>query len=134
MSEIDETIAALVQARHGAAARIVAVRPREGGSQGYSGAALRYYDVDYTLRGVVEQIALVTKDASLIERRTLAWLNERGLPAPFSHTADLETDAPVLVYSEYAGDPAPTEEYVQEVARSLAAIHHAALGCGADLA
>ncbi len=134
MSEINEAITAWIRTQHGEGVHLLAVQPHTSGEQGYPGATLRYYDVDYTLRNVTERAVLVTKEASLVERRTLAWLNRRDLPAPFSHTTDLETDAPVLVYLEYAGDPAPTEGHVQGVARSLAAIHHSALGRGDDLA
>ncbi len=134
MDNSEVLIAALLQAHHGAAVELVTVQTRAGGPQGYSGAALRYYDVAYMLGGNAERMTIVTKKASLVERHTLAWLNEHGLAVPFSYTADLTTDESVSVCMEYAGDPAPVQGSVQEVARSLAAIHHAALGHGDNLA
>ena len=119
--DVRELIEATIAARIAPAARVAAIAPRENGPQGYSGATLRYYDVTYTRRGHTEQIALVTKDAPLRERRILAWLGERGLPAPFSYTADLTTDAPALVCMAYVGDRPPRGEQARQAARTLAA-------------
>jgi len=133
MVKPEALIAAMLQAHHGATVEPITVAPQADGPQGYSGAMLRYYDVTYTLRGNVERMAIVTKEASLVERRTLAWLNEHGLAVPFSYIADLTTDESVSVCMAYAGDSAPAQGSVQKVAHALAVIHHAALEHGSDL-
>lgn len=49
--EVGELIGATIAAHIAPEARVVAVREREGGAQGFSGAALRYYDVTYSRSG-----------------------------------------------------------------------------------
>jgi hypothetical protein len=131
--EVHELIGATIAAHIAPGARVVAVREREGGAQGFSGALLRYYDITYEQAGLSGEIALVTKEAALVERRALAWLGERGLPAPFSHTLDLTTDGPALVCMEQVGDAPLPGERARPAARALAAIGHAALGRGDEL-
>jgi hypothetical protein len=132
MSEVFDLIQATIAARIAPDAQVVDIQPRDG-PQGYSGATLRYYDVAYTRGGIPAQVALVTKDASLVERRTLAWLGERGLPAPFSYTADLMTDARELICMQHVGDAPPSHESARLTAHALAAIHAAALGRAGEL-
>lgn len=133
MDKTEEMIVALLQAYHGTAVAMVTVQQRIEGPQGYFGALLRYYAVAYALHGRAVQLAIVTKEASLSERCTLDWLNQRSLPTPFSYIADLRTETPALVCMEYIGDPPPTAGRPGEIAQSLAAIHHAALGRSEDL-
>lgn len=128
MSENDAAIAAFLLARYGPATRLIAAHPREGGEQGYSGATLRYYDVDYLHVGETRQTALVIKDAPLAERLTLTWLDQRGLPVPASHSAELTTQALAPICMECVGDPPPATGRAVPVARALAAVHYAALG------
>jgi len=118
-------------------ARVVAVRERTGGAQGYSGATLHYYDVAYELPGGQnEQVALVTKDAPLRERRVLAWLaDQHQLHVPWSYTADFTTDAPVLVcMQDVGGEQPPHTNFLKETAEALASIHAANLGKSDQLA
>jgi Phosphotransferase enzyme family len=133
MSEVFDLIQATIAARITPDARVVAIEPRDG-AQGYSGATLRYYDVAYERAGAPGQVALVTKDASLLERRSLAWLGERRLPAPFNYTTDLTTDAPALVCMQHVGDAPPSGDPDRLTAQALASIHAAALGCTEELA
>ncbi|HSH77931.1 MAG TPA: hypothetical protein VLA19_05285, partial [Herpetosiphonaceae bacterium] len=90
MDEAHELIEATIRAHVVMGARVVDIRLRAGGPQGFSGAPLRYYDVMYeAAAGGRGEITLVIKQAPLAERRTLTWLNGRGLAVPFSHTLDL---------------------------------------------
>lgn len=113
-------------------AQVTGIHERAGGAQGYSGATLRYYDVAYQQSGGrAGQVALVTKDAPLRERRVLAWLAEQRQPhVPWSYTDDLETDAPVLVcMQDVGGEPARPHTAIQaEAAEALASIHAANSG------
>jgi aminoglycoside phosphotransferase (APT) family kinase protein len=131
--EAHELIQATIAAHTTPDAHVIAIAPHAHGAQGYSGAILRYYDVTYRHGGRDEQITLVTKDAPLRERRTLAWLGERQLPVPFSYTADLTTDAPALICMQHAGDAPLRSERARQAAHALAAIHAATLGRGAEL-
>ena len=133
MDGVRELIQATIAAHVAPGARVLDVQEREGGEQGFSATTLRYFDVAYTRAGVTERGTVVTKDAPLVERRALAWLGERGLPVPFSHTRDLATDVPSLVCMQYVGDKSPPGERVRQAARALAAIHHAALRRGDEL-
>jgi len=125
MLTAEAAIAEALVAWHGAGTAITALVERTGGAQGYSGATLRYYDVGYAGPQRCGNIAIVTKDATLTERRLLAWLGERGLPVPANHATDLATQARTLLCLEYCGDPAPYEPK-RAAARALATIHHAA--------
>jgi len=109
---------------------------------GLSGAPVQRHQV--TLEhpsGARDQVWLVTKEAWFRERRVLAWLNaQRQASVPFSHTLDLETDAPAPVCMQDVGDtrrPSSldpiTDEALQAEARGLAAIHAANLGRGEAL-
>ena len=125
----------------GPAARVVAV-PEVPISAGTSGAAVRRYEL--TLAGVPPgqaTLRLVTKEAGLIERRALPYLNAHGAPGvPFSHALDGHTAAPALVAMQDVGDihrpdslsPIPDALLGREAA-TLAAIHAANWGHEADL-
>jgi hypothetical protein len=95
--------------------------------QGYSGAELGYYDVAYSYAGSVRKIKLVTKEASLVERKTLARLGAQGLAVPFSYSTALTTDADALVCMKYVGEVFQAENREREVVKALAAIHFANL-------
>lgn len=131
--DLPELIGATVATHVAAGARVVGVRERERGAQGYSGATLRYFDVAYAAGTEAGQVALVVKEAPLVERRTLAWLGARGLPVPFCHIPDLETAAPAPICQQYAGELPPRGERARQAARALAAIHLAGLGRGGEL-
>ncbi|HST03972.1 MAG TPA: phosphotransferase [Chloroflexia bacterium] len=104
---------------------------------GLSGAIVKRYVL--TLQGVADEssvVRLVTKNASLKERRTLVHLGAQGQPnVPFSHTLDLNSDAPALICMQDVGSiQRPTSlEYISEVAvdreaAAVAAIHAANWG------
>jgi len=130
--ETDALIRATVTAHVAPDAQIVAVRQRAEGAQGFSGATLHYYDCDVTYERADGNgpITLVTKNAPLHERRTLAWLGARGMPVPFSHTFDLTTDVPALVCMQYIENAPTPAEGALCAARALAAIHADAMGRG----
>lgn len=133
MTDLPDLFQATLAAHVAPDARVLAVQERERGAQGYSGATLRYYDVTYAASGATRQIVLVTKDAPLHERRTLAWLGAGGLPVPFCHTPDLTSDAPAPVCMQYVGEIPQPGERARQAARALAAIHFAGLGRGNEL-
>ena len=126
MFQVHELIQAALTARIAPDARLVAVRQWPRGEQGFSGATLHYYDVTYARGGDVAEVTLVTKDAPLLERRTLAWLQTQALPIPFNQTRDLTTDQPVPVCMQYI-PTLPQAQHVQQVAQALAAIHAAGM-------
>ncbi len=125
-------ITAALVAWHGDGTAITALHERMGGAQGYSGATLRYYDVGYAGPQGLGERALVTKDATLIERRLLAWLGAHKLPVPASYAPDLSTAGRALICQEYCGDPVPATRG-RSTAHALAAIHHAAHEHAAEL-
>ncbi len=131
MNDEHDLLQATLAAQVAPNARIMSVQERDG-AQGYSGAVLRYYNVDYVHAGDVEQIWLVTKPAPLIERRASTWLAEHGAAVPFCHTLDLETDAPAPLCMQFVGDRPP--ERAQDAARALAGVHAAAMGRQQELA
>jgi aminoglycoside phosphotransferase (APT) family kinase protein len=133
MTEDRSLIEEFISRRINPGARAVAICQRPTGTQGYSGATLRYYDVTYEHSGVVEQIMVVTKPAQRTERRTLAWLDSRKLPVPRNHTRELTADGAAPVAMEYAGDWPPGRGMAKLAAQALAAIHSAALGRANEL-
>ncbi len=128
----ERAIAEALVAWHGSGTTIAALRERTDGAQGYSGAILRYYDVSYAGPRGHEAIAIVTKDATLTERRLLMWLGARGLPVPASYAPNIVTSDRVLICQEYCGDPAP-DKRARAAARALAVIHHTARERAAEL-
>lgn len=133
MADDHALLRALLEEQVAPGARLVAIRHREGGAQGYSGATLRYYEATYERADARDTVALATKPAGLVERRALAWLGARGLPVPRSHTADLATDAPRPTAMEDVGERPPPGDRARLAAPALAAIHRAALGRGDEL-
>lgn len=61
--------------------------------EGFSGAQLQCFDVVYGPgSGQTEQVSLVVKHASLVERRVLTYLHQQGYGCiPFCHTFKLTT-------------------------------------------
>jgi aminoglycoside phosphotransferase (APT) family kinase protein len=109
---------------------------------GLSGAEIRRYRLDLrSPAGERATTSLITKQASRTERRVLAHLHGQRQPGvPFSRTLDMEADAALVCLQDvgdvrrpYSLDPI-TPEQLRAEARSLAAIHHANLGRGAELA
>lgn len=125
---LQETIAA----RLAPDAELLAVTPRAG-PQGYSGATIRYYDVAYRSAGAIRTAALVVKPAPLDERHTLQWLGAHRAAVPFSHTLDLTTAAPMPICMQHVGPPVGWGERLPEIARALASVHAAGMGCEPEL-
>ncbi|HZU12410.1 MAG TPA: aminoglycoside phosphotransferase family protein [Chloroflexota bacterium] len=98
---------------------------------GLSGATVARHSVTFDSQGVRRTVSLVTKEASLIERRILALLQEQGQPGiPFNHSLTL-TEAVAPLCLEDLGDVRrPTSldpispELIRREASALAGIHH----------
>lgn len=91
----------------------------------HSGAVVHFYRVMYSSAGRTQPMKLVTKDSPRYERQALALLNAQQHPnIPFSYTPDLDTNTPVLLCQQYAGERIPlTTSHIAKVANALAAIH-----------
>src|SRR4051794_30894170 len=91
----------------------------------HSGAVVHFYRVTYTSAGQTTEIRLVTKHSPRYERQTLAILNTQHHPnIPFSYTPDLQTNTPILLCQQYAGQRIPlTTTQIDTVATALATIH-----------
>jgi hypothetical protein len=113
--------------------QIISIQQRQDGRQGFSGAEIGYYDVAYTGDGSISHTTLVTKNAPLVERRTLAHLGTQGLPVPFSYIPDLTTDALAPICMQHVGEIIPERERGKQAASALAAIHYANLGRADEL-
>ena len=129
---LEETVAQHVDP----VARIEAVRELPV-SAGMSGAEVKRYELRLRgARGQETRVRLVTKEASLGERLTLAHLGEQRLSGvPFNHTLDLQTDTVALVCMQDIGSTtrptsleAVSEEVVRREAAALAGIHAANRG------
>lgn len=64
---------------------------------GMSGATLSRYRVVYAASGDCDTIHVITKRASLRERRVLTLLTEQHQAVPWCYTLDLTTDTPMLI-------------------------------------
>jgi aminoglycoside phosphotransferase (APT) family kinase protein len=104
---------------------------------GMSGATVARHHVTFDSPGSGSgAVSLVTKQATLLERRVLALLQAQGQPGvPFCHTADLENDTPALVCMQDVGTrhrPTSLEPIAPELVRAeanvLAHVHHANAG------
>jgi hypothetical protein len=131
MNDEHELLQATLTARVATDAQIIAVHERDG-AQGYSGAILRYYDIDYAHECDIKHSRLVTKPAPLVERLASTWLAAQGAAVPFCHTLDLVTDAPAQMGMQFVGDRQP--EGAHDAARALASVHAAAMNCHEELA
>jgi hypothetical protein len=91
----------------------------------HSGAVVHFYRVTYTTARRSTEIRLVTKDSPRYERQALAVLNAQHHPnVPFSYTPDLQTNTPMLLCQQYAGERVPlTTNQIATVATALATIH-----------
>lgn len=103
--------------------------------QGFSGATLRRYAVNYATAAGSQSIILLTKDGPLVERQVLDLLNAQGqIAVPFAHSLDLISAEPALFAMQWlAGADSAPADLPRLAAEGLAAIHAANLGCGAEL-
>jgi aminoglycoside phosphotransferase (APT) family kinase protein len=105
--------------------------------QGYSGAGMARHVATFTTpAGDTQHVSLITKEASLRERRVLALLLSQGQCVPFCHTFDLVTDQPALVCQQDLSTDAPhaPADVARQAARCLARIHAVNRGRAGDLA
>ena len=112
---------------------VTAIAERPAGEQGASGAHVRYFDVVSTdhAGAHVEHAVLVSKEATLLERRVLQLLTSQGCAVPPVYLADVTSNTPLPVYMPYLeARPAadlghPASPLTLAIADSLAAIHTA---------
>jgi hypothetical protein len=123
---------ALLSQIHAEQRIIIDIQEQSHGSQGASGAQVRYFHVKNTdPRGTVHQDRLVTKSASLLERRVLHLLSSQGCAVPPSFIPDLTGRERALVYMPYLeARPSldlghPESPLTHSIAEGLAGIHAA---------
>ncbi len=111
---------------------VVTVQEQPAGLQGASGSLIRYYDVTSTnSQGAYYHETLVSKDASLFERRILRLLTDQGCAVPPVYMPDFTSDARLPVYMPYLeARPAyalghPASPLTHAIADGLAGIHAA---------
>ncbi len=100
---------------------------------GVSGVNVRRYNL---ILDDARQVRLVTKPAPLVERRSLALLNQQGHACvPFSHTLDLTTNTTALVCMQDVGAKvvSATPASLRQAAAGLAKIHRLNLGKEGEL-
>lgn len=104
----------------------------QAGPQGASGSRIRYFDVtSANPHGAISQDVLVTKDASLLERRLLDLLARQGCAVPPVYVPDVNSDARLPVYMPYLAERPrldfghPASPLTQSIAEGLAGIHAA---------
>jgi len=121
-------------------ARVVGVdtRPMGRDERGYSGVRLERHSVTFRAPGGnTETTTLVTKEAALVERRTLDLLASQGHCVPFSHALDLVGDHPALVCQQDLGGEESSRplsaQLERQAARCLARIHYTNLGRAPEL-
>jgi hypothetical protein len=133
---ITETLNRYVHA--GARIEHIVTEPMQAEEHGYSGARLERHTITFrSPAGTIQTTTLITKQASLTERRVLSHLTMQKQSVPFSHTLDLTTDAPAPVCQQdlrqSAGHSAPVRDVQRKVAQCLARIQYANLGLGNEL-
>ncbi len=112
----------------------ITTAPMRDDEQGYSGARLERHAVTFrSSDGSIETTTLITKEASLTERRVLERLVAQRQAVPFSHTLDLTADAPKLVCQQNVGQSAAPVDFLRTVACDLARAHYANLGQATEL-
>ena len=117
---------------HGAHCVIETIQEQPGGPQGASGSQVRYFNVTSTdPQGVAHQDRLVTKAASLLERRILELLSLQGCAVPPVYIPDVTSEGRAPVYMPYleARPPLdlghPFSPLTRSIAEGLAGIHAA---------
>lgn len=117
---------------HGEHRIIVDIQEQSCGAQGASGSQVRYFNVKNTdSRRTFHQDRLVTKSASLLERRVLHLLSSQGCAVPSIFIPDMTGHERALIYMPYLearptldlGHPA--SPLTRSIAEGLAGIHAA---------
>ncbi len=129
-------LALLLQQIHREPRDILRVQEQPDGPQGASGSAIRYFSVSSTSPGGESHTdTVVTKSASLLERRVLQLLSSQGCAVPPVYIPDVVSDEPLPVlmpYLEPRTGPdmlgSPESPLTRSVADGLAGIHAANLG------
>ncbi|MEM7797633.1 MAG: phosphotransferase [Chloroflexota bacterium] len=134
MHEFEPIIRSFLEKQTGVEIQIESMGEIADGPQGYSGALLRYFGVDYAINESRFQRTVIIKDASLVERKAYAYLNQLGLSIPAGYASDLTSDDSQPLCLQHAGAPLPKGERLEELALALAELHVANLGLPADLA
>jgi len=133
--ELAPLLTAMLRRHYAATATLTAV-VEQPQNQGFSGATIRRFQVQYQSADGPGNATLLTKDGPLAERRVLDLLNAQGQPAvPRSHSLDLSSPERELFCMEaIEGDESvPAAELPPLTAAGLAAIHAANLGRGGEL-
>jgi hypothetical protein len=111
---------------------IMTVTEQPPGPQGASGSRIRYFEViSVDPRGGRCTDLLVTKDASLLERRILALLSAQGCAVPPVYLPDVTTEGRMPVYMPYLAERPPLDlghpasPLTATIADGLAGIHAA---------
>ncbi len=110
--------------------RVVASHERPLPEQGWSGATIRVYDVEYESEGERATVALATKDARSVERRVLTLLSEQGhVNVPYASCLESPDDERALVCMRaITPDGSGDASVMNHAAVALAGIHAANLG------
>lgn len=129
-----ESFEQLLRQIYGEPRTIVDIREQSGGLQGASGSQVRYFNVANTdPRGTLHQDVLVTKSASLLERRILSLLSGQGCAVPPIIVPDVTENERMPVYMPFL-EPRPKLDLghpdsplTYSIADGLAGIHAANL-------
>ena len=124
----------LLQLIHGEHRSILECQAQPAGAQGASGAQIRYFTVTSTdAHGAVHQDTLVTKAATLLERRVVQLLSSQGCAVPPVWIPDLTNEERAPIYMPYLEPRPPLDlghpasPLTRSVADGLAQIHVANL-------
>lgn len=130
-SPLENHFEKLLEQLHGERRSLLDIQEQTQGSQGYSGSQISYFTVrSKDTQGNVHQESLVTKAASLLERRVLHLLCEQGCAVPPVIIPDVTRDERVHIYMPFLDDR-PTfftgysHPLTSSMADGLAGIHAA---------
>ena len=132
--EVQARFEHLLQLIHGERRHIQEVQAQPAGAQGASGALVHYFTATSTdPYGVVHQETLVTKAATLLERRVVQLLSSQGCAVPPVWIPDLTSAERAPIYMPYLEPRPPLDlghpasPLTRSVADGLAQIHVANL-------
>lgn len=132
-SPIQKHFEALLEQAHGEHRTILEIQEQPQGAQGYSGSQVCYFAVaSRDSHGNVHSDTLVTKSASLLERRILHLLSSQGCAVPPLVIPDLTREERAQIYMPFLDDR-PTfftgysHPLTTSMADGLAGIHAANL-------
>lgn len=124
--------APLLQQIHGEQRRVLHVEEQPPGEQGASGAQVRYWTVTSSdSDGCQHQETLVTKTATLLERRVVQLLAGQGCAVPPTSIPDVDSEERAPIHMPYLGPRPPLDlghpasPLTLSIADGLAGIHAA---------